>query len=140
MPVTSQPFRPLPILSPGTAPYWQSGADGLLRIQRCPRCGHYTHPPGPVCARCLEPGVEFVPVSGRGTVYTCTANHHPWFPGWTTPYCIAIVQLDEQDDVRLFTNVVNCDAEAVRIGDRVRVLFEHREDVWLPLFEPDGGN
>ena len=52
------------------------------------------------------------------------------------PYAIAIVELDEQRGLRLMTNIVNCPAEAVRIGMRVRVVFEQREDVWIPLFEP----
>jgi uncharacterized OB-fold protein len=89
-----------------------------------------------VCARCLDPGVAFVEVSGLGTVYACTLNHHRWFPGWRTPFVVAIVELDEQPGLRMFTNVVNCDPASIGIGDRVRVVFEQREDVWLPLFEP----
>jgi uncharacterized OB-fold protein len=45
--------------------------------------------------------------------------------------------MDEQPGLRLTTNIVNCAIEEVRIGMRVRVLFEPYEDVWLPLFEPD---
>jgi uncharacterized OB-fold protein len=53
------------------------------------------------------------------------------------PYVIAIVVLDEQDDLRLTTNVVHCPAERVHVGMRVRVVFEnHGDDVWFPLFEP----
>ena len=43
----------------------------------------------------------------------------------------------EQDDVRLTTNIVNCEPADVTIGMPVRVVFEQREDVWLPLFEPE---
>ena len=43
----------------------------------------------------------------------------------------------EQDDLRLATNIVNCEPAGVTIGMPVRVVFEQREDVWLPLFEPD---
>jgi uncharacterized protein len=68
-------------------------------------------------------------------VYSCTVNHHPWFPGWNGPYVVAIVQLDEQEDLRLLTNVVGCEPEAVVIGARVRVTFDVREDIALPLFE-----
>ena len=52
------------------------------------------------------------------------------------PYAIAIVEIDEQPSVRLMTNIVGCPAEQVRIGMRVKVVFEHRDDVYLPLFEP----
>ncbi len=44
--------------------------------------------------------------------------------------------MEEQEGLRLTTNIVNCDIDDVYIGMPVRVLFDHREDVWLPLFEP----
>ena len=50
---------------------------------------------------------------------------------------VAIVEMEEQEGLRLTTNIVNCAVEDVHIGQAVRVIFDHREDVWLPLFEPD---
>ena len=35
------------------------------------------------------------------------------------------------------TNIVGCPAEEVAIGMRVQVVFEEREDVFIPLFEPE---
>ena len=75
-------------------------------------------------------------MSGRATVLTYTVNHQEWIPGFPTPYVIAIVEIDEQPGLRLMTNLVNCPAEKIQIGMRVRVLFEERDDVYLPLFEP----
>jgi uncharacterized OB-fold protein len=72
-------------------------------------------------------------------VLTFTLNHQPWVPAPDHPYAIAIVELEEQKGLRLMTNVVNCPAEDVRIGMSVRVVFEHHEDVWFPLFEPAEG-
>ena len=129
------PYRPLPELTALTEDFWRSGVDGSLRFLRCMSCGYRTHPPGPRCAQCLSDELAYMPVSGLGTVYAFTVNHHPWYPGWTTPYVVAIVQLDEQEDLQLLTNIVNCAPESLSIGDRVRVVFEIREDVALPLFE-----
>jgi hypothetical protein len=75
-------------------------------------------------------------VSGRATVASFTVNHQVWEPGLEVPYVMALVELDEQADVRLVTNIVNCDPGAVRIGLPVRVTFEASEGVWIPLFEP----
>jgi len=55
------------------------------------------------------------------------------------PNLIAIVQLDEQDDLRIMTNIVGCDPGAVRCGLPVQVLFERHDEVFYPLFAPDGG-
>jgi uncharacterized OB-fold protein len=50
---------------------------------------------------------------------------------------LAIVELVEQDGLRLTTRIVDISPEAVRIGLSVRVQFEQVEDVWLPLFRRD---
>lgn len=135
--MTDAPFRPVPRVTALDAPFWRAGADGTLRIQRCGACGLYLHPPGPVCPHCLGRDLAFTPVSGRARVVTSTVNHHPWYPGWATPYVVAIVELDEQPGLRLTTNVVDCDPDAVAIGMAVTVCFTPiDDDVWLPLFTP----
>jgi uncharacterized OB-fold protein len=62
-----------------------------------------------------------------------TVNVQQWNAG-QEPYCIAIVGIDEQDDLRLTTNVVDRDPWSVRIGDRVQVAFLHRHGYYYPLF------
>lgn len=65
-------------------------------------------------------------------------NHQPWFPGMQVPYVIALVELAEQEGLRLTTDLVGCAPEDVRIGMAVRVTFRPvSDDVALPLFEPD---
>jgi acetyl-CoA acetyltransferase/uncharacterized OB-fold protein len=118
--------------------FWTSGADGVLRIQGCDACGTLVHPPVPVCPVCRSDAWSPKEVAGTGTVVACTVNRHQWLPGFEPPYAIAIVALDEDPMVRLTTNVVGCDPDDVHIGQRVRVRFEHDDDVWLPLFEPTG--
>jgi uncharacterized OB-fold protein len=66
-------------------------------------------------------------------------NHHLFNPEVSVPYLIAIVELLEQDDLRMPTNIVNCPPDEVAIGMPVRVLFEQQGDVFVPVFEPDLG-
>jgi len=108
----------------------------VLRIARCADCGAYTHPPLPRCRVCRSDQVALAPVSGRAVVAGFTVNHQQWLPDFPPPYVIAVVALEEDDGVRLTTNIVNCPPEDVRIGMPVRVLFEKAGDVYLPLFEP----
>jgi uncharacterized OB-fold protein len=135
------PFRILPELGERNRRFWQAGGDGRLEFLRCTACGTLVHPPAPVCPRDYGTSLAWSPVSGRARVATFTVNHQPWMPGPALPYVVAIVELEEQPDVRLMTNVVGCAPDQVRIGMPVRVLFEHhadaRGDVWIPLFEPD---
>ena len=132
--MSDRPFRVLPALDASNEFFWTSGADGLLRFLRCSSCGHHLHPPGPRCPACGGRELAPAPVSGRGEVVSFTVNHQPW-DGDTEPYVIALVELVEQVGLRLTTNIVGCSPDDVTIGMPVRVAFEHRDPVWLPLFE-----
>jgi uncharacterized OB-fold protein len=134
--VADAPFRVLPRVTELNRHFWQGGAEGELRFLRCRACGTWIHPPAPLCPTCLGKDVAPEAVSGRATVLTYTLNHQPWVPAPDHPYAIAIVEIEEQKGLRLMTNIVNCPAEAVRIGMPVRVVFERHDDVWIPLFEP----
>lgn len=115
--------------------YWTGGADGKLLIQRCSGCGRWVHPPVGRCPACggdLRPE----PVSGRGTVFTFTVNRHPFNPAVPLPYVIALVELEEQPDLRVTTNIVNCPPDDVTVGMPVKVLFEEQDGLYIPLFEP----
>ena len=96
------------------------------------------HPPSPVCQVCRSMNRTDTVVSGNATVIGFTVNHQQWLPDVAPPYVVANVALDEDASVRLTTNIVDCDVDAVGIGMRVAVRFEQREDVWLPLFAPTG--
>jgi len=135
--MTDKPFRLQPLVDDENRHFWESGAEGKLCFQRCSACQYYIHPPAPVCGRCLGREWTYENVSGEAVVHTCTVNHHPWVPGFPPPYSVAIVEMVEQEGLRLMTNVVNCPPEKVEIGMKVKVLFEELDDgAWLPLFEP----
>jgi hypothetical protein len=57
---------------------------------------------------------------------------------------VALVDIAEQAQLRLTTNLINCPLEEIRIGMPLSVVFKHLEDpagdVWLPLFEPAGSD
>ncbi|OQZ90839.1 Zn-ribbon domain-containing OB-fold protein [Mycolicibacter algericus] len=125
-------------------PFWTGGERDELLIFRCHSCGHFFHPPAPACWRCRSTDVAPEPVSGRATVAAYTINQQPWIPGFEPPYIVAVVELAEEPDVRLISNVVNVSSEQISIGMPVEVFFEdwtamsgeNDSRVWLPLFRP----
>ena len=137
-------LRLAPSPTPESQAFWTGGRDGHLLIARCQSCGHFFHPPAPACWRCRSTDVAPERVSGRATVAAFTVDRQPWIPGFEPPYVVAIVELAEQPDVRLTTNVVDVEPEQMRIGLEVEVFFEDwtalsgAEDtrVWIPLFRP----
>ena len=129
-------YRMLPEISKDTEPFWTGGAEGELRIHRCRACECWFHPPAGVCFRCRSRDVGPQAVSGRAKVAAYTINQHTWFPGFPPPYIVALVELDEEPDVRLTTNIVDCAVADVRVGMPVQVTFDRHEDVWVPIFRP----
>jgi len=83
--------------------------------------------------------VEWVRASGRATLYSYVINHRP-APGFEDdgPYAIAVVELEE--GVRMMTNIVGVaiTPENLPLDLALRVVFERRGDVHVPLFEPAG--
>jgi uncharacterized OB-fold protein len=116
--------------------FWRSGEAGRLQILRCSDCRTWIHPYAGLCPKCRSQALAPQPVSGRGTVVGFTVNFQPWFPNLPTPYVIALVELEEQSNIRLVTNLMTCPVEDVRIGLPVEVYFEPHEDVFIPLFRP----
>lgn len=137
-------LRLAPSPTPESRAFWTGGGDGDLLIARCHGCGRFFHPPGPACWRCRSTDVAPEKVSGRATVAAFTVDRQPWIPGFEPPYIVAMVELAEEPDVRLITNVVDVEPDDIRIGLDVEVFFEDwtalsgQEDtrVWIPLFRP----
>ncbi len=91
----SAPVRMIPDITEHNRSWWTGGADGTLSVPYCESCGLWVLPPAPDCRTCGS-ALTMRSVSGRGTVFTYTVNHHPFNPAVPTPYVIAIVELVEQ--------------------------------------------
>lgn len=130
------PFRVLPRITDEDRPYWTGGEHGQLLLPHCRDCERWHSPPSSRCPYCLSTHLVFTALSGLGTVYSYTVNVQAWNPTFQHPYVIAVIELDEQDDLRLVSNIYGCAPEDVTIGMPVSVFFEQFEDVWLPLFRP----
>jgi uncharacterized OB-fold protein len=133
-----EPRRALPEPTPETAHYWEGTRQGELRLQRCDACTHVYFPPRPFCPRCAHRSVTVFAASGRATLYSYVIHHRP-VPGFTPPYSIAVVELEEGP--RLMTNIVGCPQtpEALVLDMPVQVEFQAVSDsITLPLFRPLG--
>ena len=129
---------PVPVADIDSAPFWAGLRAHELRILRCPECRTYVHPPQASCPKCLSLDLTADAVSGQGTVYSFTVVNREFAPGIKPPYVAALVDLAEQDGLRLVTNLVNVTIADVRIGMPVQVVFFDipGEDMTLAFFEP----
>jgi uncharacterized protein len=119
---------------PTTQPFWEGARGGHFMLQHCRACGHFQFYPRPMCLSCDSQALEWVEASGEGTIWSQTTVHVKIASELDPPYVVAVVQLDEGPH---FTSRI---AGPSRIGDRVAVLWEERDNLPpLPVFRvPDG--
>jgi uncharacterized protein len=128
----ARPVPPPPV-NPETRPFWDAAAGGKLLVKRCTACGAAHHYPRARCPFCGSERTEWTEASGRGTVYSYSV-----FRRAPIPYAIAYVTLEE--GVTLMTNLVDCDLDALRIGQAVRVVFTPTDGgPPVPMFTPATG-
>lgn len=124
--------RPLaaPLMDPATEPFWSAARQGVLRLRRCTACARLHWYPRPVCPFCTA-DTQWIDAGGEGTIYSVSVTRR----AGPIPYAIAYVRLDE--GVTLLTNIVDCDLDALCIGDRVRVVFKAADGGnAVPMFTP----
>jgi uncharacterized protein len=131
--------KPIPTITDELRPFFAAAKRHELVAQRCRSCGVYRFPPRELCSNCLSRESEWVPVSGRGEIFSYNIMHQVYHPGFAAavPYAVVIVRLDE--GAKMTSNIVGVKPEDVRIGMRVHVVFEDiTAEVTLPKFAPDG--
>ena len=122
---------PAPEPSPETRPFWEAATAGRLLIGKCKACGKPHYYPRVLCPFCGSEATEWVPAGGQGAIYSYSVMRR-----LPVPYALAYVTLDE--GVTMMTNIVDCDLDAIRIGQRVRLVFKPTEGgPPVPMFTPE---
>jgi len=112
-------------------PYFDAAAQGKLLFKRCAACSKAHFYPRALCPFCQSERTEWQEARGTGTIYSFSILRSP------NTYAIAYVALDE--GVTMLTNIVDCDLDRIRIGDKVRVVFKAAEGGGpVPMFTPPG--
>ncbi len=124
--------RPFPLPDRDTAPFWDAASRRELVFQHCAACRTVRYPIGPLCPECLSFDFEWMPSSGRGTVYSFTVVHHQTHPAFPAPYTVLLVEMEEGP--RLVAQLRG--AERAGIGDRVRIEWDDTGRQPLPVFVP----
>lgn len=103
---------------------------GQFMIQHSPSTGQYVFYPRVVAPGTGATDLQWVPASGKGTVYATTVMR-PRPPA--EPYNVALVQLAEGP--RMMTRVEGLPADEVRIGMTVQARIFRNENNPLVVFD-----
>jgi uncharacterized OB-fold protein len=110
--------------------YWDAAAEGRLLVKHCAACGQAHFYPRAICPHCFNDCTEWRESSGVGVIYSFSVMRRV-----AQPYAIAYVALD--DGVTIMSNIVDCDLDALAIGQRVKVAYRASSgSVTIPVFVP----
>lgn len=129
--------KSLPKINKIDQPFWKGAAEGKLLIQKCRACGKLQFFPRVVCVNCFSNDIEWFTASGQGKVHTFSWVRVPRNPAFKeeVPICYANIILDE--GVILESRIVGDGVQKVKIGDKVKVIFQETAspEIKLPVFE-----
>jgi hypothetical protein len=117
------------------------GDSPALLGSRCPECGEHFYPPRYVCLNCYHEGLEEVPLSTRGELFTYTVARMG-LPGTFAPPPYVIAQVKLPEGVQIATILKDVDPEKVSIGMPLELVVEKSgsdeegNDVMTFLFRP----
>jgi uncharacterized OB-fold protein len=127
--------RPRPDPTALTRPLWDAAREHRLVRQVCDDCGRNVFTPQIACPACLSTALSWRESSGRGTVYSATVVHRAPYPGFTSPYHVAMVDLEE--GWTMLSNVLGTGEHPVAIDTPVAVDWLQLDDeITLPVFRP----
>ncbi len=113
--------------------FWEGIKEKQLLLQRCKQCSKWLHPPRPVCPKCRSRDHEWVPLTGKGSIYSWATIHESPHPAFKSPYTVVLVEMDEGP--RLVSNMIDVTPEELQIGMSVEAVFDDvAEDLTLPKF------
>lgn len=128
---------PAPQPNAEDAEFWAHCAEHRLCFQACADCGQVRHPPTPVCGNCRSLNIRWREAPSVGSLFSYSVARHPTLPMLreSLPYIIASVIFPALNDVRLITNLVDADPDAIAIGAEVELQWDVANNgIPLPRF------
>jgi uncharacterized protein len=121
---------PNPPMTEETVPFWDATAEGKLLLKRCTDCSEFHWYPRTKCPFCHSLNTNWVESAGTGVIYSYSVMRRA-----QPNYALVYVTLDE--GVTMMSNLVDCDFDALAIGQRVKVKFEDAgSGCAVPYFTP----
>jgi len=108
---------------PTPSRYWREIPQRYrLEAKKCKKCGIIIFPPRLICPECKNREFEDTKLAENGKILTYTIIRVPPHQFVDqAPYAVGIAELD--DGVKLTGQIVDCDFEDLKIGQRVKIEF-----------------
>ncbi len=119
--------RPIPVPDELSKPFWDACNERRLIVQTCTACNRMQYPPERACRDCGSADqLGWREVQGRGTVTGHIVIYDSRLRAWQEmqPYNVAIIALEENPDIKFFSNLPGTPPDEVPFEAKVQLIFE----------------
>lgn len=130
--------KPIPRQGQHNKPFWEGAKQGKLVLPHCTECNSVHWYPRLICPFCHSDKLDWIEVSGEGTLYTFAVQHRLAAGNWAKelPFVTAFIDLKEGDRMQTVLRGVDPNKpEEIKIGSKVKVEFEQaNDDTFIPFW------
>jgi len=119
--------KPSPIADAVSKPFWDACNERRLIVQVCETCNRMQYPPEKTCLACgSSEHLGWRDVKGRGKIhgYCVMYDSRVRLLQERQPFNIAIVELEENPEIKFFSHLPGTAPDKVPVGAAVNVEFE----------------
>lgn len=119
--------KPIPVPDEVSKPFWDACDKRKLIVQNCTACNRMQYPPEKTCSACgSAQNLAWREVSGRGKIHGYCVMHDSRLRLLQAeqPFNIAIIELEEDPDIKFFSHLPGIPPDEVPVGAAVQVEFQ----------------
>jgi uncharacterized protein len=130
------PQKSIPKVNKVDQPFWEGAAHSKFLLQKCRACGKVQFFPRVACVDCFGE-LDWIECKGTGKIHSFTLVRVPRNPAFKDEVPIYYINVILDEDVIVESKLVGEKKEKVKLGDKVKVVFEqtHNPEIKLPCFE-----
>jgi len=133
------PQKSLPKVNKVDQAFWEGTAKGKFLLQKCKSCGKVQFFPRVACVDCFGE-LDWIESKGTGMIHSFTLVRVPRNPAFKDEVPIYYINVILDEGVIVESKLIGDNKEKVKMGDRVKAVFQQTHDpaIKLPCFELAG--
>jgi uncharacterized protein len=133
------PQKSLPKVNKVDRPFWDGAAGNKFLLQKCRACGKVQFFPRVACVDCFGE-LDWIESKGTGNIHSFTLVRVPRNPAFKDEIPIYYINVILDEGLIVESKLVGENKDKVKLGDKVKVVFQETHDpkIKLPCFELAG--
>ena len=133
------PQKSIPKVNKVDQPFWEGAAANKFLLQNCRACGKVQFFPRVACVDSFGE-LDWIESKGTGSIHSFTLVRVPRNPAFKDEVPIYYINVILDEGVIVESKLVGDNREKVKLGDKVKVVFQqtHNPGIKLPCFELAG--